>query len=399
MPWDEKGSDGKNHGPWGKAPDANYGKEKRPGAPQSQDIENLIRKVQEAIENIFNGKKDNGGGKPSGEAPWNSLLMSAIALIAVCAWLLSGVYTVNTKEAGVVTRFGKYVRTATSGLNYHLPAPLEDVIKISVTDRYRTEIGAHSDKIRPSRSKAENKSSEDLLMLTGDENLVDVNFEVQWQIENAEKFLFNVYDPQLTVRNAAESAMREMIGTTPLGEILSEGRSELQQKTKELLQGILDSYDAGIHIETINMRGVPPTSQIKVDNIIAGEDGEMKSERIDTTVDAAFKDVQAAIINKEEIINMAIARSNEVIPEARGQAQKLIQDAQGYKEQAVAKAQGEANRFNAVYREYAKAKDVTKKRMYLETMEQIVDGMDKIIMDGKSGGLMPYMPIKELGSK
>jgi membrane protease subunit HflK len=236
-------------------------------------------------------------------------------------------------------------------------------------------------------------------MLTGDENLVAVNFEVQWQIENAKKFLFNVYDPQLTVRNAAESAMREMIGTTPLSEILSEGRSVLQQKTKELLQSILDSYDSGVHIETINMRGVPPANKIKVDNIVTGEDGEMKSESIETTVDQSFKDVQAAIINKEEIINMAIARSNEVIPEARGQGQKLIQEAQGYKEQVIAKAQGEANRFNAIYNEYKKAKDVTKKRIYFETMEQIMEGMDKIIMDSKNNGIQPYIPMKELGSK
>jgi len=300
MPWDEKGNDGKNNGPWGQAPEGNDNGNKKPTIPQNQDLENLIRKAQEAIENIFGGKKKGlGGGKPSDELPGLNIILMVAALIAFLVWLLSGVYTVNTKEAGVVTHFGKYVRTATSGLNYHLPVPFENVIKISVTDRYRTEIGMHSDKTRSSRSKADSKSSEDLLMLTGDENLVDVNFEVQWQIENAEKFLFNVYDPQLTVRNAAESAMREMIGTTPLGEILSEGRSELQQKTKELLQGILDSYDAGIHIETINMRGVPPTSQIKVDNIIAGDDGEMKSESINTTVDQSFKDVQAAIINKE----------------------------------------------------------------------------------------------------
>ena len=400
MPWNEKENEGKNQGPWGRTPDTKNSGNKDFHEAGSQEVENFIRKLRELVDNIFIfGKKGSGGGNTPEKGSDINFILTIAAVIVCLIWLLSGIYTVNTKEAGVVTRFGKYVRTSTPGLNYHLPAPIEDVFKLSVTDRYRTEIGVKNEKTRGLHSKIESKSNEDLLMLTGDENLVDVNFEVQWQIENAEKFLFNVYDPQLTVRNSAESAMREAIGTTSLGEILSEGRTQLQQKTKELLQGILDSYDAGIHIETINMRGVPPTSKIKVDNIIATDDGEMKSETIDTTVDEAFKDVQAAITNKEEIINMAIARSNEVIPEARGQAQKLIQDAQGYKEQVVAKAQGEANRFNSVYKEYIKAKDVTRKRIYLETVEQIMDGMDKIIMDTKSGGVQPYLPLKEIGSK
>ncbi len=407
MPWDEKGNEGKNNNPWGQPPQApSSGKKQPEQQPQNPDIEKIFLKGQEKIQSLLkNMNKGTGGGNDGGDKgnPFkgdftNKAVIIAVAAIIFVVWILSGIYTVNTKEAGVVIRFGKYVRTSTPGLNWHWPTPIEKVIKLSVTDRYRTEIGGRSEKTS-SRSKSSAKASDELLMLTGDENLVDVNFEVQWQITNAEKFLFNVYDPQLTVRNAAESAMREMIGTTPLSEILSEGRSILQQKTKELLQSTLDSYGAGISIETINMRGVPPTSSIKVDNIITGDDGEMKSETINTTVDQAFKDVQAAIINKEEIINMAIARGNEVIPEARGQGQKLIQEAQGYKEQVIAKAQGEANRFNAVYNEYKKSQDVTKKRMYLETMEQIMEGMDKIIIDGKSNGVQPYMPLKELGAK
>lgn len=405
MPWDEKGNGGKNNGPWGQQPQGNDNGNPKPNQQPNPDVEKFIRDAQKKVQEIFKGK-GNGGGNDSGNKGGQFskdqgliFIIAAIAIIAFVLWLLSGVYTVNTKEAGVVLRFGAYARTSTPGLNYHLPAPIETVIKISVTDRYRTEIGTRPEKTKQTRSKGESKASEELLMLTGDENLVDVNFEVQWQIDNAEKFLFNVYDPQSTVRNAAESAMREMIGTTPLNDILSEGRSILQQKTKESLQATLDSYNSGIRIETINMRGVPPNNAIKVDNIITGEDGEMRSEVINTTVDEAFKDVQAAIINKEEIINMAIARSNEVIPEARGQGQKLIQDAQGYKEQVIAKAEGEANRFNSIYKEYIKSKDVTKKRMYLETMEQILEGVDKIIMDGKNNGALPYLPLKELGGK
>lgn len=407
MSWDEKGN-GNDKNPWGQPSKGNDNQ--APKEPHAgNDIDNLVLQIQKKIESLLNKSNNeggNGGGKRGGgpSNPFagkfgNNILIVAVVAIVFVLWALSGIYVVDTKEAGVVMRFGKYVRTSTPGLNYHLPAPIENVIKISVTDRYRTEIGARPEKARSTRTKSEPKSGDELLMLTGDENLIDVTFEVQWQIDNAKKFLFNVYDPQLTVRNAAESAMREMIGTTPLNEILSEGRSNVQLGAKELLQNILDSYDAGIHIETINMRGVPPTSTIRVENIVTGDDGEIKSEAITTTVDQAFKDVQAAIINKEETINMAKARSNEVIPEARGQAEKLIQDAQGYREKVVAEAQGDANRFNSIYREYVKSKDVTKRRMYLETMEQIMDGMDKIITDGKNSGVVPYLPLKELGNK
>lgn len=403
MSWDEKGNDD-NKNPWGQP--SKGSDNKPPKEPQGgKDIDNLVFQIQKKIESLLsksNNAGGNGGGGPNNPFTGklgNNILIVAVVAIVFVLWISSGVYVVDTKEAGVVTRFGKYARTSTPGLNYHFPAPIENVIKIIVTDRYRTEIGARVEKTRSSRTKSEPKLSDDLLMLTGDENLVDVTFEVQWQIDNAKKFLFNVYDPQLTVRNAAESAMREMIGTTPLNEILSEGRSNVQLGAKELLQNILDSYDAGIHIETINMRGVPPASTIRVENIVTGDDGEIKSESITTTVDQAFKDVQAAIINKEETINMAKARSNEVIPEARGQAEKLIQDAQGYREKVVAEAQGDANRFNSIYREYVKSKDVTKRRIYLETMEQIMDGMDKIITEGKNSGVVPYLPLKELGNK
>lgn len=409
MPWDD-GENGGNKGPWGEAPRGGSDENQRPAGGRGQqnpdvDIEQFIRGGQKKIYKFI--KKAGGGGTGGGNGndggnfipgmP-NSVLLAIVAAVAVVLWLISGVYVVNTKEAGVVLRFGKYERTTGPGLNYHLPSPIERVIKLSVTDRYRTEIGVRPEKLRAIRARQDSRQ-DDLLMLTGDENLVDVNFEVQWQIDSAEKFLFNVYDPQLTVRNSAESAMREMIGMTPLNDILSEGRIDLQQKTKDLLQNILDSYDVGIHIEAINMRAVPPTNAIKVENIVTGDDGELKSDFITTTVDEAFKDVQAAIINKEEIINMAIARSNEVIPEARGQGQKLIQEAQGYKEQVIAKAEGDVSRFNAVYNEYKKAKDVTKRRIYLETMESIMEGMDKIIIDGKNSNLLPYLPLKELGKK
>ncbi len=397
MPWDDDDQEKNKKGPWGQEPWGNGSQGKRPSAPQNPDIDVLIQKMQKKVTNIFGGG-GGSGGKKNGALPNKSVAIVMVS-IALLLWLASGVYTVNTKEEGVVLRFGKYVETTSPGLNYHWPVPIEKVIKISVTDRYKTEIGQISNPSR-GRYSRDSSSSREMLMLTGDENIIDVNCEVQWQISDANKFLFNVYDPQTTVRDAAESALREVIGTTPLNDILSEGRTAAQLDTKILLQEIMDSYDIGIRIEEVNMRGVPPRSSIRVESITANEDGVLATESITTTVDEAFKDVQAAIINKQEIINTALARSKEVIPVARGHAQKLLQEAQGYKEQVVAKSEGEAKIFLSVYNEYRKAKEVTRKRIYLETMEGIFKGMDKIVLDTSgTGGVVPYLPLKELEKK
>lgn len=390
MPWDQDNNG--NNGPWGQPPRNNKPRQNRPSSPQQNELDELLKKSQEKIKDIFGGGNGSSGGPAN-----NKAVIGIIAAIAFFLWLASGIYTVNTKEQGVVLRFGQYVETTDPGLRYHLPAPIEKVIKLRVTDRYKTDIGYNSATISDRRSSGRSSNHKEILMLTGDENIVDVNFEVQWQISEAEKFLFNVQDPQGTVRDAAESAMREIIGTTPLNDILSEGRTVIQLKTKELLQQVLDSYDIGIEIAEINMRGIPPRTSIRVENIETDEDGNITNKMITTTVDEAFKDVQAAIINKEETINSAIARSNEIIPQARGHAQRILQEAEGYKQKAIAKAEGEAKRFNSVYSEYSKAKDVTRKRIYLETMESIMADMDKIIMDSKSsGGVVPYLPLNEL---
>ena len=399
MPWGDNGQGENNKGPWGGTPN---GEREGASIPEKDNIEELIEKMrQNAREAIFGGRKGKSSG--SGGAN-NKKIFAFIAAILCFLWIASGIYTVNTKEEGVVLRFGEYVRTTAPGLNYHLPSPIERVIKIKVKDRYHTEVGyASSSPINSMRRFRRSKASSggrEILMLTGDENIVDVNFEVQWEIENARKFLFNVNNPQATVRDAAESAMREIIGTTPLNDILSEGRSDVQSLTKDLLQNIMDSYDIGISIEEINMKAVPPKNSIRVENISTDDEGKVITTTINTTVDEAFKDVQAAIINKEEAINSATARSNEIIPRSRGIAQRLLQEAKGYKEQVVAKSEGEASRFLAVYNEYKKAKTVTKQRIYLETMEEILDGMDKIVLDSKgSGGVVPYLPLNELKKK
>jgi membrane protease subunit HflK len=359
MPWgDDK--NGLNGGPWGNKPQKNN----KPQPPSQDELDELLKKGQERIKSLFSGggKKTPGGGSKGGYI--------VLAIIALLVWLASGVYTVNTKEEGVVLRFGKYIKTAGPGLNYHLPSPIEKVFKIPVTERYKEEVGYRSS------NYSRRGGDREILMLTGDENIIDINFEVQWQISDARKFLFNINDPQKTIRDAAESAMREVIGTTPISAVLSEGRSVAQLQTKQLLQETLDSYDAGVEIKEINMKGVPPS-----------------------TVVEAFKDVQAAKINKQETINKAKAYYNEVIPIARGDAEAMLQEAEGYKQQVIADAEGQAERFLQVYNKYKYAKYVTKKRMYLETMEELLTDMDKMIVDDKIGGVVPYLPLNDLNRK
>jgi membrane protease subunit HflK len=404
MPWDDDNQNDK--GPWGQAPGGKKPQDNRPNSngQQPDDIDEIIRKSQEKIKDIFGGggnrgrKGKKGGGSGSGLPPVGAgKLIGAIIAIVAVIWLGTGIYTVNTKEVGVVLRFGEFVGTTKPGINYHLPFPIEKVVKLKITDRYRTHIGNVSNNPNFSSRRGDMRDPrKEILMLTGDENIVSVEFvEVQWQISDPEMFLFNVYDPETTVRDAAESAMREVVGTTPLNEILSEGRKKVQLDSKVLLQNVLDSYNLGISVEEINMSAVPPRTSIRVDNITTNEEGEMQTQMITTTVDEAFKDVQAAIINKKEVINSATARSNELIPQARGKAERLLQEAQGYKQQVIAKAEGEAKRFVSVYDEYRKAKDVTRKRIYLETMEEVLKGMDKIVLDSE-GGVVPYLPLNEL---
>lgn len=395
MSWDN------NNGPWGQPPKPNKPKNNKPASNGSgEDIDEIIRKGQEKVKNIFSGRGGNGGGeipplKPI--KPYKAFALISVILLGL--WFASGIYTVNTKEEGVVLRFGEYVRTAKPGINYRLPTPIERVTKLNVTERRSTKIGYKEDRDynnRPSR----NNDTRDILMLTGDENIVDVSFEVQWQIVNGEKYLFNVDNPGKTVRDSAESAMREVVGTTPLNDILSEGRDKVQLETKDLLQSVLDSYEIGIEIEEISLKAVPPRNLVNVDDITVDENGEMRTRKINITVDDAFKDVQAAKLNKEGTINSAIARSNELIPQARGEAQKLLQDAKGHKEKVIALAEGEAKRFTSVYNEYRVAKDITKTRIYLETMEEVLNGMDKIILDTEGGsGVVPYLPLNELNKK
>lgn len=363
-----KGDDGWQGGPWGSGPTGGGGGKSPLGnrPPEGPDFEEWLRKSQEKIQQMFPGGEDSKKGI--------GLLIAVLLLL----WLASGVYFVKADEQGVILRFGAYHRTTGSGVNYHMPYPIETVFTPRVTSVNRVELGARSGFSGKSTRGSETSIPEESLMLTGDENIVDINFEVQWKIDNAPDYLFNVRNPEDTVKAVAESAMREIIGKTNIATVLAEGKLQVEQTTQTLMQNTLNSYKAGIEVVRVNLLKADPPAEV-----------------ID-----AFRDVQTARADLETLRNQADSYRNDIIPKARGRSEKMVLDAEAYKAEVIARAKGEASRFAAVYEEYRQAKDVTKKRMYLETMEGILQNMNKIIIDGKgSQGVVPYLPLPELKNK
>jgi len=294
----------------------------------------------------------------------------------VVLWVASGIYTVNPDEVGVVLRFGAYNRTTEPGLNYHLPSPIEWVLKPSVTRVNRTEIGYRNAE-GPAIRGATRQVPEEALMLTGDENIVDINFTVFWVIKDAKAYLFNIRAPDATVKSAAESAMREVIGETPIAQALAEGRGKIETDTHGLLQGILDAYRAGIEVTQLQLLKVDPPGPV-----------------ID-----AFRDVQRALADRERLRNEAEAYRNDVVPKARGAAAAVKQEAEAYRQEIIARAQGDADRFISVYRAFNAAQDVTLQRLYLETMEEVLKNSNKVIIDKSAqgqSGVLPYLPLPAL---
>ena len=360
-------SDFKNQSPWGTPPPGGNGDGGFRGGPRPPDVEELIRKVQEKI------KKFLPGGSASGGRP---IILGLVVLAVI--WVASGLYRVLPDEQGVVLRFGKFVKTTQPGLNYHIPFPVESVLTPKVTKVNRMDVGFRSERDSGFTSSAVADVPEESLMLTGDENIVNIDFSVFWVIKDAGNFLFKIQDPQGTVKAAAETAMREVIAKSQLQPILTEGRAKIEAETEEIIQSILDEYNSGIQITQVQTQKADPPDQV-----------------ID-----AFRDVQAARADMERSKNEAQAYANDVIPRARGEAAKILQAAEAYKKEVVARAEGEASRFIAIYTEYAKAKEVTQERMYLETMEKVLADIDKVIIDKNSGsGVVPYLPLPELKKK
>jgi membrane protease subunit HflK len=355
---------GRGGSPWGSPPGGGNGSGRRPTPP---NIDELVKIIQEKIKRFF----------PSGSGGGNKPILFGLVILAI-VWALSGLYRVLPDEQGVVLRFGKFTSTTQPGLNYHFPYPIETVLTPKVTKLNRIDIGFRSGSDSGFSSTGVADVPEESLMLTGDENIVNIDFSVFWVIKDAGHFLFKIQDPATTVKAAAETAMREVIAKSKLQSILTEGRSTIEIETQDIAQSLLDEYESGIQITQVQTQKADPPDQV-----------------ID-----AFRDVQAARADMERAKNEAEAYQNDVIPRARGEAAKILQEAEAYKKQVVAKAEGEASRFLAIYTEYAKAKEVTQERMYLETMEKVLADIDKVIIDKNAGtGVVPYLPLPELKKK
>jgi modulator of FtsH protease HflK len=350
----------KKESPWGSPNKSN----KQPSSNNPDDMDDLAKKFQDGLKNMFGGSSKT----PDVKKPITLFIIGAIAV-----WALSGFYRVDADEQGVVLRFGKYTNMTQPGLNYHLPFPIESVMTPKVSKVNRIDVGFRSSN-EGSRG-AIGDIKEESAMLTGDENIVDINYSVFWVIKDASKYLFNIQDPIGTIKVVAETAMREVIARKKIQTILTQGRAEIEIEVQKIMQQILDSYNSGVDITQVQAQKSDPPAQV-----------------IDS-----FRDVQAAKADKERAQNEAEAYANDIIPRARGEAAKIVQEAEGYKKEVVAQAEGEASRFIAIYNEYAKAKTVTQERMYLETMEKVLSGVNKIIIDKQSGsGVVPYLSLPEL---
>ena len=356
---------GRGGSPWGSSSEGGGNGSGR--GPTPPDIDEIIKNIQKTINRFIPGR-GAGGSKP--------IFLGLIILVII--WVASGLYRVLPDEQGVVLRFGKFVTTTQPGLNYHIPYPIETALTPKVTKVNRIDVGFRTGSDTGFSSAGIADVPEESLMLTGDENIVNIDFSVFWVIKDAGKFLFKIQDPQGTVKAAAETAMREVIAKSKIQPILTEGRSQIEVETQEIIQDILDEYNSGIQITQVQTQKADPPDQV-----------------ID-----AFRDVQAARADMERSKNEAEGYANDVIPRARGEAAKILQAAEAYKKQVVARAEGEASRFISIYTEYALAKEVTQERMYLETMEKVLASIDKVIIEkNASSGVIPYSPLPELGKK
>jgi membrane protease subunit HflK len=357
-------SGGDGGGPWGR-PHGSGGGSPPPGETPPGDFDEMLRRGHESLRKMFPGD----GGKRS----W--LLIIAVGVVF---WLATGIYFVEPDEQGVEMRFGEFHRMTDPGPNYHLPFPVDSVYTPKVTSINKVEVGFRSyGSSRVGVKSGDNDIPEESLMLTKDENIVDINFQVQWKIRSASDYLFNVRNPDDTVKAVAESAMREVIGQTMVATVLAdeEGKQKVALDTKTLIQGTLNTYNAGVEIINVNLLKVDPPSDVI----------------------GSFRDVQTARIDYETARNQAEAYRNDILPRARGLSQRMLQESDAYKQQVVADAQGEAARFISVYNEYKLAKDVTKQRIYLDTMGDVLQGMSKMVID-RSGtqAALPYLPLPAL---
>lgn len=360
MPWNNQSGGGNgqgSRGPWSAGPGGK-------GGPP--DLDDLLRRARARVQQLL----------PRGGFTTGSL--TVLGAVVVGLWLLSGIYFVTGREQGIVLRFGEVVGRSGQGINYHLPWPIETVNVVEYTKENQLNIGyvASADASDPTQAGDVPQES---LMLTGDENIVDVNFSVFWVVKDASAYLFDVDNPgndaNRTIKAVAESAMREVVGQSQF-DAINPNREYVQARVRDLIQKTLDLYGAGIAITRVQLGNASPPPGKVTD---------------------AFRDVQAARSDQQSMRNDAEGYANRIIPEARGKAAKIVQDAEAYRQQAIAEASGKAKQFLSVYEEYRKAPEVTRRRMYLETMSQILAPMNKIILDDAGGrGVVPYLPLPGL---
>lgn len=353
MSWNEPGGDDKD--PWS-------GRDDQQGPP---DLDEAIRSLQEKLGGIFGGGSDGGQGSSGGSGKGLGFLAAG----ALGLWCLSGFYIVDEGNHGVETRFGKYTVTTQAGLNWHFPSPIEQAEIVNVKKQRYIEVG-----YRSSGRQGAGSVPKEALMLTKDENIIDVRLAVQYQVKNAQNFLFNVASPEATLKQVTESAERGVIGSSDMDFVLTEGRGDVVAEIKSEIQKVMDSYKAGIQITSVNLQDAQPPEQVQ----------------------SAFEDAIKAREDQQRLINEAEAYANDVIPKARGAAARKIQEAEGYKEQVIAQATGEVSRFSQLLTEYKKAPEVTRQRMYIESLESVLAKTNTVMVDVKGGNNLLYLPLDKM---
>lgn len=364
MAWNEPGGSRGGKDPWG-----GQGDSQQQGPP---DLDEVVRKLQDKIGGIFGGRGrggsggTGGGGKGSGRAA--SFGIGTIVLVVLGLWAASGFYIVTEGSQGVVLRFGQFQQSVGAGLHWHIPYPVESVEVVNVDQIRTAEIGYRS------TAQGNRSLGGEALMLTQDENIVDIKLAIQYRIKDAKDYLFNVAEPDLTLAQAAESALREVIGKSTMDFVLTEGRAEVVARVNDLIQSILDNYQAGLHLTSVNMQDAQPPEEVQ----------------------HAFDDAVKAREDEERLRNEAETYSNDILPRARGQAARQIEEANAYQAQVIAEAEGDASRFSQVLTEYRKAPGILRERMYIETIESVMQNVSKVIVDVEGGNNMLFLPVDRL---
>ncbi|MEH6504311.1 MAG: FtsH protease activity modulator HflK [Cycloclasticus sp.] len=358
MSWDDPDKE-KKKDPWS-------GRKTEQSPP---DLDEIVRSLQEKFGGIFGGGSSNKGGKSGSNGPSSSSFF-ILALVGVLIWLGSGIYIIDDGNRGVVLRFGKYYETTMPGPHWRLPSPVDSVMIINVDQQRFVEIGYRSG----NGQQAVSGVRKEALMLTEDENIIDVRLAVQYKVKSPQDYIFNVRAPEVTLKQAAESALRAVIGKNKMDFVLTEGRSEVVANVETELQAMLDDYGTGLAISSVNLVEAQPPEEVQ----------------------GAFSDAIKAREDEQRYINESQAYSNEVIPKARGAASRIVQEAEGYEQRVKAESSGDASRFTQLLVQYEAAPEVTRKRLYLETMEDVLGNSRKVIMDVQGGNNLMYLPIDKL---